>query len=156
MKNRSEKEQNIKQYFKIILKAIQIHAKQVENTYGLSSVRLWMLYEINNEPGIKVSVLASLLAIHKSTCSNMLDKLEKQVLIYRCRSKSDQRTVRLYITDQGKKILKKNPGPPEGKLSNTLNKLPSKQIGDLERSLECLVNTLQCDDEIPAPPILPK
>ena len=106
-----------------------------------------MLYEVNNTPGIKVSELASLLSIHRSTCSNMLDKLEEKQLLYRNRSKSDQRAVRLYITDMGKSVLLKAPSPPEGKLSSTLNKLSAEQLDDLERSLGLLVDTLQYDDE---------
>lgn len=147
METRSEKEHNITQHLRIVFKAIQVHAKRVENTCGLSSVRLWMLYEINNTPGSTVSALASLLSIHKSTCSNMLDKLEDKELIYRSRSKTDQRTVRLYITDEGREILSKAPSPPEGKLSSTLHKLSLEQIDDLETSLGCLVDTLQYDDE---------
>ena len=147
MENRLTKEHNITQQLRIVVKAIQAHSKRVKNTCGLSSVRLWMLYEVNNAPGIKVSELATLLSIHRSTCSNMLDKLEEKELIYRNRSKSDQRAVHLYITDEGKAILSKAPSPPEGQLSSTLNKLSSEQIDELEKSLGSLVDTLQYDDE---------
>lgn len=147
MGNRITKEHNITQQLRIVLKAIQAHSKRVESNCGLSSVRLWMLHEINNAPGIKVSELATLLSIHRSTCSNMLDKLEAKDLIYRNRSKSDQRAVHLYLTDEGKAILSKAPSPPEGKLSSTLNKLSVQQIDELEKSLGVLVDTLQYDDE---------
>lgn len=106
-----------------------------------------MLYEVNNAPGIKVSELAKLLSIHRSTCSNMLDKLEAKELIYRNRSKSDQRAVHLYVTDEGEAILSKAPSPPEGKISSTLTKLSLEQIDELEKSLEVFVDTLQYDDE---------
>ena len=106
-----------------------------------------MLYEIGSEPGIRVSDLANILSIHRSTCSNMLDKLEDKNLIYRNRSKSDQRTVRLYITDEGKETLSKAPSPPEGKLSSSLAKLTETQLDDLERTLAVLVDTLQFDDD---------
>lgn len=147
MENRLTKEQNITQQLRIVFKAIQAHSTRIKSTCGLSSVRLWMLYEINNAPGIKVTVLASLLSIHRSTCSNMLDKLEAKDLIYRNRSKSDQRAVHLYLTNEGQAILAKAPSPPEGKLSSTLNKLSSAQIDELEKSLGFLVSTLQYDDE---------
>lgn len=147
MVNCLTKENNVTQQLRIIFKAIQAHSKEVENTCGLSSVRLWMLYEVNNAPGIKVSELASLLSIHRSTCSNMLDKLEEKQLLCRNRSKSDQRAVKLYITDEGKSVLLKAPSPPEGKLSSTLNTLSAKQLDDLERSLGLLVDALQYDDE---------
>lgn len=147
MINRLAKENNVTQELRIIFRAIQAHSREVEVACGLSSVRLWMLYEVNNAPGIKVSELASLLYVHRSTCSNMLDKLEEKQLLYRNRSKSDQRAVRLYITDEGKSVLLKAPSPPEGKLSNSLNKLSAEQLDGLERSLGLLVDALQYDDE---------
>lgn len=106
-----------------------------------------MLYEVSNSPGIKVSELASLLSIHRSTCSNMLDKLEEKDLLYRSRSKSDQRAVRLHLTDEGKAVLSKAPSPPEGKLSSTLSKLSDEQIDGLEENLRYLVDALQYDDD---------
>ncbi|THB77130.1 MAG: MarR family transcriptional regulator [Desulfobulbaceae bacterium] len=142
-----ENEHAVTQQLRIIFKAIQAHSKQVEKNCGLSSVRLWMLYEIDNADGIKVSELAERLSIHRSTCSNLLDKLEDRNLIYRNRSKSDQRAVRLYLTDEGKAILAQAPSPPEGKLSSSLNKLSQQQLDELHQTLAILVDALQFDDE---------
>lgn len=147
MVNRIEKENAVTQQLRIIYKAIQAHSKRVETLCGLSSVRLWMLHEINNAPGIKVSQLATILAIHRSTCSNMLDKLEDQQLIIRNRSKTDQRAVHLNITDKGKKILETAPAPPNGELSSSLSNLSQKQLDDLEGTLTILVDALQHKDD---------
>lgn len=147
MASRIDKEITVTQQLRVVFKAIQAHSKRVEKVCGLSSVRLWMLSEINNTPGIKVSELASILSIHRSTCSNMLDKLEDKDLVYRNRSKSDQRTVRLYLTDTGKEILSKAPSPQEGALSSSLSKLSLTDLENLEQSLGCLVNAFQFDDD---------
>ena len=147
MARRIDQENSVTQQLRIIFKAIQAHSKQVEKTCGLSSVRLWMLYEISQNPGITVSELAALLSIHRSTSSNMLDKLEDQGLVYRSRSKSDQRTVRLHITDRGSSILATAPSPPEGKLSSSLQKLNEEQLASLDRSLKDLIEVLHFEDE---------
>lgn len=144
---RIDKENRVTQQLRIIFKAIQAHSKRVEKTCGLSSVRLWMLYEISQHPGVTVSELAALLSIHRSTCSNMLDKLEDQGLIYRNRSKTDQRTVRLHITDTGQSILATAPSPPEGKLSSSLHKLSEEQLANLDSGLRDLIDVLHFDDE---------
>ncbi|MBE0582269.1 MAG: MarR family transcriptional regulator, partial [Desulfofustis sp.] len=99
MSDRSAHIQEITRHLRILFRTIQAHAKQVETTCGLSGAKLWMLYEINGTPGIKVSELATALTIHPSTCSNMLDKLEQQGLISRDRSDRDQRTVHLSLTE---------------------------------------------------------
>lgn len=147
MDRRVEQEISVTQQLRIIFRAIQAHSKRVEKTCGLSSVRLWMLYEISTIPGIKVSQLAEKLAIHRSTCSNMLDKLEDKSLIYRERSTTDQRTVHLFVTDEGESILASAPSPPEGKLSASLSKLSQKQLSVLEQSLGELIEVLHVEDD---------
>lgn len=147
MNTRIEQEKIITQQIRKLFKAIQAHSKSIEKSCGLSSVRLWMLFEISSRDGIKVSELASILSIHRSTCSNMLDKLEDKNLISRRRSKTDQRAVRLYITDEGEAILAKAPSPPEGKLSASLNKLSQKQVTEIEQSFGALLTAMQIDDE---------
>ena len=147
MARRSDQEHSVTQQLRIIFKAIQAHSKRVEKTCGLSSVRLWMLYEISKNPGVTVSELAALLSIHRSTSSNMLDKLEEQDLIHRSRSKSDQRTVRLHVTEKGKSILAMAPSPPEGKLISSLHNLNQEQLTSLSKSLKDLIEVLHFDDE---------
>ena len=146
MNKRSIQEQTITKQLRILFRAVQAHSRTVEKMCGLSSAQLWMLYEVSLSDGIKVSELATALSIHRSTSSNMLDKLEKKNLISRDRSKSDQRSVHIYITQQGKELLAQAPSPPQGQLSNTLTKLTSEQVTNLETSLQVFVDTLHFDD----------
>ena len=105
-----------------------------------------MLYEVSLSDGINDSEVATALAIHSSTSSNMLDKLEKNKLISRDRSKSDQRAVHIYITQQGKELLAQAPSPPQGQLSNTLTKLTGEQVTNLETSLQVFIDALHFVD----------
>ncbi|PID76641.1 MAG: MarR family transcriptional regulator [Deltaproteobacteria bacterium] len=147
MNKRKAQERLVTRQIRIVFKAIQAHSKQVQNICGLSGVRLWMLHEIGRSPAIKVSELANVLSIHRSTCSNMLDKLEDLELIFRKRSKTDHRAVHLHITEKGREMLAKAPSPPEGKLSSSLNQLSVEQLRALEESLGNLIEALQFEDE---------
>ena len=136
-----EKDRQVKEILKkihIIFKAVQAHSKYVEEECGLSSAKLWMLNEIGQNPGVKVSQLAAVLSIHPSTCSNMLDKLEENQLIFRDRSKTDQRAVHLYLTDRGSDLLARSPKPAQGKLTSALEKLSPKQLNSLHAGLDNL------------------
>lgn len=137
----------VTQQLRIVFKAMQAHSKTVEKACGLSSAQLWMLYEVAQTPGLKVSQLATLLSIHASTCSNMLDKLERKDLISRDRSKTDQRSVHLYVTEAGKELLTKAPSPPQGKLSEALERLGEEQLTSLESGLGSLIATLNLKDD---------
>lgn len=133
--------------FRIIFRAIQAHSRLVEKQSGLSSAQLWMMWEIFNAPGIKVSELAKVLSLHQSTCSNMLDKIEKRKFICRDRSSFDQRIVKLFLTDKGTKLLADAPRPAQGALTEALFKLPDKTLDNLEQGLTELVKILKLADE---------
>jgi MarR family transcriptional regulator, organic hydroperoxide resistance regulator len=139
--------QTVTQKLRMIFKAIQSHSKKIEKECGLSGAQLWMLSEVAAVPGVRVSHLAETLSIHASTCSNMLDKLENKDLVYRDRSKKDQRTVHLYVTEAGQNLLSNAPKPLQGKLSRGLDLLTPEQLMRLEDSLEGLVQTLKIPDD---------
>ncbi len=146
MKLQSTHVQEVTKQLRIIFRAVQAHSKTVEKACGLSSAKLWMLHEVAETPGLKVSQLALALSIHPSTCSNMLDKLEQLELISRDRSKTDQRTVHLYITDSGRELLAKAPSPPQGKLSDALENLNNEQLAALASGLGELINAFNEKD----------
>lgn len=137
----------VTQQLRIVFKAMQAHSKTVEKACGLSSAQLWMLHEVAQTPGLKVSQLATLLSIHASTCSNMLDKLERKNLIARDRSKTDQRSVHLFVTAAGRELLSKAPSPPQGKLSEALERLGEEHLTSLESSLGSLITALNLKDD---------
>lgn len=133
----------ILQDLRIIFRASQAHARLVEKTCGLSSAQLWMMWELFNMPGLKVSELARILSIHTSTCSNMLDKLQDKGLISRDRSSKDQRIVQLNLTDKGLKILATAPRPAQGLLADVLLRLPDESLNHLEIGLQEFTKSLR-------------
>lgn len=146
MDKRTSQEQTVTKQVRILFRAVQAHSRIVEKECGLSSAQLWMLYEVSLCQGIKVTELAEALSIHRSTSSNMLDKLEMKDLIYRDRSKSDQRAVHIYITEKGKELLQSAPAPPQGQLSNALAKLTDQDLTNLEASLKVFIDAMHYED----------
>lgn len=140
-------ENAVVRHFRAIFRVLQTHSKMMERSSGLSTAQLWMLHAIAASPGIKVSELAAILVIHRSTCSNMLDKLERKALIYRERRKIDQRTVHLFTTQQGSDLLLQTPSPPQEILTLSLSNLSQKQLTNLEKSLEDVISSLEEENE---------
>lgn len=147
MAQRSLHIKTVTQQLRVLFRAVQAHSKHVEKHCGLSSAKLWMLHELNSAPGIKVSKLAMALAIHPSTCSNMLDKLEEDGFVSRERSKTDQRAVHITLTEKGRDLLKDAPQPTQGELSGALEKLSVDDLILLETGLENLVQALNSKNE---------
>lgn len=143
---RFQRLQAILKDLRIIFRASQTHASCVEKSCGLSSAQLWMMWELFNAPGLRVSELAKILSIHPSTCSNMLDKLQKKELITRDRSEKDQRSVHLNLTESGTKLLAKAPRPAQGVLTDVLLRLPDESLNHLEIGLKEFTHALRSYD----------
>ena len=131
MEDRQKQMQSITKQLRVVFRAVQAHSKTVEKNCGLSGAKLWMMWELFTTPGIKVSELARTLTIHPSTCSNMLDQLEEKDLVRRDRSKVDQRSVHLYLTETGTALLAKAPRPAQGTMSEALEHLKSEEANAL-------------------------
>lgn len=138
--------QTILKDLRIIFRSAQAHSRWIESKSGLSAAQLWMMWELFNEPGLTVSGLAKVLSIHQSTCSNMLDKIQKKNLVYRERLNSDQRVVQLYLTEKGSSLLAKAPRPAQGTLTDALLRLPDNVLCELESGLGELVDALKIID----------
>ena len=59
------------------------------------------------EDGLSVGELCSRLYLDSGTLTPMLKKMEEKHLVERRRSKDDERVVRIYLTEEGKKMKEK-------------------------------------------------
>ncbi|MES2500062.1 MAG: MarR family winged helix-turn-helix transcriptional regulator [Pseudomonadota bacterium] len=123
------------QYFRVIISSVKKHMSDTESACGISSSQLWVLYELNRAPDLKVSELAANLSIHQSTASNLIEKLVKKKLILKKRETSDQRVVRLSLTEQGLAMIQNAPPSPRGVLRDALDRLEMETLITLTESL---------------------
>jgi DNA-binding MarR family transcriptional regulator len=135
--------------FRWIINSTRRHFKWIEQQTGISGALVAALWEIHQSPGLRVSDLAEAMAVHQSTASNLMDKLQQKGLIERDRSSDDQRVVRLYLTRQGDTLVKRAPNPARGLLQEALNKLPPATLQTLNRGLAQLMQELNQADPQP-------
>ena len=121
--------------FRIIVKSIRRHYQDVERRAGLTGAQLWALAQVADNPGSKVGELARALAIHQSTASNLLRRLEALELVARERQSHDQRQVKLFATRKGLQCLKAAPRPLIGVLQQALSELPAARLHVLHAEL---------------------
>ena len=144
---RLRKSQNILRTLRTIMRSSLTYSDRVEKKTGISATQLWMLSEIAHSPGIKVKDLARILSIHQSTCSNILDKLQKKDLVKRDRTGQDQRVVSLYPTEKGTRLLVVAPRPIQGIIAEALLHLPDEVLTSIEDSLEKLIDSMKFIEE---------
>ena len=132
--------------FRVLLRSIKRHYQWVEQESGVSGAQLWAMAEIASAPGIKVSDLARQLAVHLSTASNMLRRLEALALVKRLRIGADQRVVLLQLTAKGRKVLRLAPRPLVGILQQALADLPRRRLDSLHADLGEVIRLMKFKD----------
>jgi len=128
--------------FRMIFKSSNKHSENIEKAVGITGTQLWALAELNDTPNITVNNLAKKMALHQSTISNLIDKMEKRNLIQRTRSTEDKRVVYLLLTTEGREILQKAPSPAKGILVDALAAMSDDDITNLHDNLHSLVDKL--------------
>ncbi|MCB1911565.1 MAG: MarR family transcriptional regulator [Zoogloeaceae bacterium] len=138
---------SVLQRFRVLIRTAQRHSQWVERQSGVTGAQLWALQELAEVPGLKVGELARCMALHQSTASNMVDKLETSGLIRRERGSADQRVVRLYPTAEGLALLERAPSPARGVLPEALRRLDREALVCLQSELDVVIAQIQSLDE---------
>jgi DNA-binding MarR family transcriptional regulator len=94
-----------------------------------------------------MSTLAAEVALHQSTLTRIVEKLEKQNLLTRRRKENNQRTVEVQITEAGKQVHALLEEQSSQMISELLDLIPqSRQIAVVE-AMEELANLLDPQNE---------
>ena len=133
--------------FRLIVNSAKRHFKWVEKQCGINGAQLWVLWEINQAPGLRVSELSAAMAMHQSTASNLIEKLVRSKLIARKRASSDQRVVTLFLTETGRALLSRAPRPARGRLPEALYRLPRNALSALDKLLGRVLHEMGPTDE---------
>ena len=144
----------ILQKFRVIVSAAQKYSQRVEKQLGVTGAQLWIMKEIDVNPGLRVGEVAKKLAIHQTTASNLLDTLEKKEMICKTRLATDQRIVNLTLSDKGQSLLKKAPEPVRGLLPEALSQMNRDDLSRLGESMYVLLKSIaQVDEEFALQPL---
>ncbi|MGQ9686038.1 MAG: MarR family winged helix-turn-helix transcriptional regulator [Thiobacillaceae bacterium] len=133
--------------FRIIYGAVRKHSRNMEKACGVGGAQIWAMAIMARTPGLRVTELARALAIHPSTASNLLDKLERAGLVQRTRDSSDHRVVQLNLTGAGQEVLARAPQPLSGVLTHALERLPDALLARLVEDLQAVIDRIQTADD---------
>ncbi len=128
--------------FRLIFKSMKRHYHLMEKQTGVSGAQLWAMAAVVEQPGIRVTELGKLMAVHQSTTSNLVERLVQAGLMRRERAAQDQRVVQLYPTTKGKGLIRKAPDAVRGILLDGLDKLGAKELAALHASLGKLIKVM--------------
>lgn len=102
MHNKHRNHETIDYLFKIAWQTMANRYNQIVAEFGITQSNGYVLINIDEQEGTTVSQVAALIGAKSTSLSRMLSQLEKQGLIYRELNKGDKRSVKIYLTEEGK------------------------------------------------------
>jgi MarR family transcriptional regulator, organic hydroperoxide resistance regulator len=132
-----------------VFQVIQEYSKKVEHSTGLTSPQLWAIKVLSEAGPMMVSELAGRMYLHPATVVGVLNRLEKHDLIKRTRSEEDRRIVWIDLTLKGKALVESAPEVAQGLLVVGLEKIPIKELRQVNKGLKKLVSILGAEGTLP-------
>lgn len=94
-----------------VMRATDLHSKQLFKSIGLTSPQLLIMQILHREGSITAGQLADKVSLSQATVTTILDRLQAKGLIQRERSEADRRKVFVLLTEQGAGKLQDAPTP---------------------------------------------
>jgi DNA-binding MarR family transcriptional regulator len=117
-------------------------SRKAEHETGLTGSQLSVVKMLDGSSPLMVSDLARRMYLHPATMVGLLDRLEAKGLVQRARSEKDRRVVHVFITVQGRELVRNSPEVVQGLLVKGLETLAEKKIKVISDGLEQIVNIL--------------
>ncbi len=136
-----------------VIRATDLHSKQLVKTTGLTAPQLLLLQAIRDRVDGTIGQLAKHISLSQATVTTILDRLEKRDLVKRVRSTTDKRKVHACLTDKATEILKEAPVPLQEHFAEQFNDLEAWEQTMIISSLQRIAQMMDAQD-IDAAPVL--
>ena len=113
---------------------------------ALTGPQLWALKTLQQGGPLAVGQLATALAVHQSSVSILLARLEQRGLVRRVRGRADRRTVQVELTRRGASMAADAPDAAQGRLLHALSAMPARELREIRRVVDRLVVAMEAGD----------
>jgi len=129
-----------------IVKALQTYSQEVRSAYGLTGPQLWALKTLAAHGPLSMGRLAAALAVHQSSSSLLVNRLEGRGLVRRLRGEGDQRIVNMELTSRGAALAADAPEAAQGRLLHALEAMSAREVHDIRSAVDSLVQAMEATD----------
>lgn len=129
-----------------ILRASEIHAKELAQAAGLTPVQLRVLQIVAELGAITGSLIARQMHVSPATITALIDKLERAGLVAREPDQTDRRRVAIVTTDQGTAALAQVPDALQQRFAQAFQALAPWEQAMIVANLERVASMMGADD----------
>lgn len=136
-----------------VIRAIDIHSRQLNKQSGLTGPQLMVMQNISQLNAPLVKEIAQEVALSPATVTTIIDRLESRKLVIRTRSKTDKRKVHLSLSEAGQALLSSAPKPLQEHFITRYQNLEGWEQSQLLSSVERIASMMDAQ-ELDAAPVL--
>jgi DNA-binding MarR family transcriptional regulator len=136
-----------------IIRATDIHSRQLTKTVGLTAPQLLVLQAIRGLGAVAISRLSSEVSLSQATVTTIIDRLERRGYVARQRSEQDKRVVHALLTDAGRAAVESAPTPLQEAFSVRFEALKDWEQSQILSALQRVAAMMDAD-ELDAAPFL--
>ncbi|WP_338727374.1 MarR family transcriptional regulator [Shewanella baltica] len=136
-----------------VIRAIDIHSRQLNKHSGLTGPQLMVMQKIAQLDAPLAKTVAEEITLSPATVTTIIDRLEGRGLVIRLRSETDKRKVHLYLSDAGRELLRDSPKPLQDHFIKRYQNLEEWEQSQLLSAVERIA-TMMDADKIDAAPML--
>ncbi len=130
------------QSIRALVASLHESARAVERSTGVTNAQLFILRELATSDGLSINDLASRALTGQNTISTIVTRLGRRGLVRRQRATDDGRRVLVSLTPAGRRLVKRAPEPPTGRLLAALVGMTPEDVAQLGRSVQALTEAM--------------
>ncbi len=134
-----------------IIRAVDVHSKDLLKKYGMTGPQLMILKQIGNSDNQSVSEIARKISLSQATVTTILSRLEQQDFVFRKRREDDRRKVYIEATEKTRRILDSKPSLLQVEFVNRFNLLQDWEQSLLLSSLQKIASMMNAETLDAAP-----
>ena len=136
-----------------VIRAIDIHSRQLNKQSGLTGPQLMVMQNIAMLDAPLAKDIAKEIALSAATVTTIIDRLESRALVIRTRSETDKRKVHLSLSESGKLLLGCSPKPLQDHFITRYQNLEEWEQSQLLSAVERIASMMDAE-KLDAAPVL--
>lgn len=136
-----------------IVRAVDLRSRALIRGHRISGPQLVVLREVARMGPVPVSALARAASLSQPTVTGILNRLERDGLVRRERSREDRRNVLCTITPQGAIVLRDAPSLLQDRFRRELSRLEEWERSQMLATLQRIASLMDADT-LEAAPVL--
>ena len=130
-----------------LVHAMESKSKRMNRELGVTGPQRLVIRIVARKPEISAGRLAELLAVHPSTLTGPLRRLEERNLLRRSADPDDARRALLSVTAAGKEVDVQRAGTVEAAVRRAMGRLDKAELVAAARVLEVISEELEREDD---------